>query len=112
VELDGRRAQCAKVPADWLPARPKHALARGVEAEQLPAAAAPPNGPMTPGECQPFARNPDTWMRARRGRGLGPAATARINGAAARAVALAIAKAGGTTWGVVWHSVGRWTSQI
>src|SRR2546428_11825028 len=67
---------------------------------------------MAPGECQPFARNagylvpsPARTVVSR------PAATATISARPLAPSRSAIAKAGGTTWGVVWHSVGRWTSQ-
>src|SRR5438128_2432617 len=105
--------QCAKVPADWLPARPKALRWRSASRpSSFPAAAAPPNGPMTPGECQPFARNAGYLMPSPTRTVVSrPAATARISARPLAPLRSAIAKAGGTTWGVVWHSVGRWTSQ-
>ena len=49
--------QWAKVPADWVPASerafPKRAASRP---SSDATAVAPPNGPITPGECQPRAR--------------------------------------------------------
>ena len=50
--------QWANVPADWLPASPSAFRCLILSSPRiLPELAAPPNGPMTPGECQPRARN-------------------------------------------------------
>ena len=49
--------QCAKVPADWVPASDSALWNRPASKPSSDATAdAPPNGPITPGECQPRAR--------------------------------------------------------
>src|SRR6185437_1130860 len=112
VELDGRRAPLREGPRGLAAGEAEGvALALGIEAEKLAGAAAPPKGPITPGECQPFARNagylvpsPTRTMLSR------PAATAAISARPLAPSRSASASAGGTTSGVVWQSVGRCTS--
>ena len=49
--------QWAKVPADWVPASESAFWNRPASRPSSEATAdAPPNGPITPGECQPRAR--------------------------------------------------------